>query len=305
MEKETRNNLRDQRLHSEDLASLSIENTPIEAEQPRDFAFVSITIPSCVHCVTTFTSCEAYRAHCEMNHQLPIKFVDAVGRTFSFPWHLCKSWKGMEELIKQACSTINGIGGYVDQGYYNLSEPDGDIIDILTPGSWEQMIHPDCHVKMQLWPDLAMEDPTPLELELNPIIEATSQASGQRGTHRSRTQMPELSGGFPYECDVCNQYFRRKAERDKHKRSAHSDMSSRRYSCPKEGCYWRFNRPHEVRRHLASSVHISSSSRQFKCRYSDCFNQPSGFPRKDDRDGHEQDKHGAFSRRVKLPTHQT
>ena len=33
------------------------------------------------------------------NKQLPIKFRDAVGRKFSFPWHLCRTWK-----VRSACS---------------------------------------------------------------------------------------------------------------------------------------------------------------------------------------------------------
>jgi hypothetical protein len=35
------------------------------------------------------------RALRQMNDmlKLPIKFKDVVGRMFSFPWHLCKTWK--------------------------------------------------------------------------------------------------------------------------------------------------------------------------------------------------------------------
>jgi hypothetical protein len=50
----------------------------------------------------------------------PIKFKDAVGRKFSFPWHICKSWKGMEELIKQAFLHIDVIGPHVHEGHYDL-----------------------------------------------------------------------------------------------------------------------------------------------------------------------------------------
>jgi hypothetical protein len=50
----------------------------------------------------------------------PIKFKDAVGRKFSFPWHICKTWKGMEELIKQAFLHIDVIGPHVDEGHYDL-----------------------------------------------------------------------------------------------------------------------------------------------------------------------------------------
>jgi hypothetical protein len=50
----------------------------------------------------------------------PIKFKDAVGRKFSFPWELCKTWKGMEELIKQAFLHVDIIGPHVFDGHYDL-----------------------------------------------------------------------------------------------------------------------------------------------------------------------------------------
>jgi hypothetical protein len=50
----------------------------------------------------------------------PIKFKDAVGRKFSFPWALCKTWKGMEELIKQAFLHVDIIGPHVFEGHYDL-----------------------------------------------------------------------------------------------------------------------------------------------------------------------------------------
>jgi len=65
--------------------------------------------------------------------KLPIKFKDAVGRKFSFPWHLCKTWKGMEELIKQAFLHVDVIGPHVHDGHYDLVGPDGEItVDSMT-----------------------------------------------------------------------------------------------------------------------------------------------------------------------------
>jgi hypothetical protein len=43
----------------------------------------------------------------------PIKFKDAIGRRFSFPWHLFKTWQGMESLIKQALLHVDIIGDHV------------------------------------------------------------------------------------------------------------------------------------------------------------------------------------------------
>jgi hypothetical protein len=50
----------------------------------------------------------------------PIKFKDAVGRKYSFPWHIVKTWKGMEELIKQAFLHVDVIGPHVFDGHYDL-----------------------------------------------------------------------------------------------------------------------------------------------------------------------------------------
>ncbi|KAH6859006.1 hypothetical protein BKA58DRAFT_51878 [Alternaria rosae] len=79
----------------------------------------------------------------------PIKFKDAVGRKFSFPWNSCKTWKGMEELINQAFLHVDVIGPHVHEGHYDLVGPDGEII---LPQVWEEMIQPDWAITMHMWP---------------------------------------------------------------------------------------------------------------------------------------------------------
>ena len=79
----------------------------------------------------------------------PIRFKDAVGRKFSFPFHLCKTWKGMETLIKQAFLHVDVLGEHVHQGHYDLMGPDGEII---LPQVWDTMIQPDWEVSMHMWP---------------------------------------------------------------------------------------------------------------------------------------------------------
>jgi hypothetical protein len=81
--------------------------------------------------------------------QAPIKFKDAVGRKFSFPWHLCKTWKGMERLIRQAFIHVDIIGSHVQEGHYDLIGPDGEII---LPQVWDNIIKPDWEVSMHMWP---------------------------------------------------------------------------------------------------------------------------------------------------------
>ncbi|KAJ0416676.1 hypothetical protein BJY00DRAFT_291223 [Aspergillus carlsbadensis] len=79
----------------------------------------------------------------------PIKFKDALGRKFSFPFELCCTWKGMEELIKQAFLHIEVIGPHVAEGHYDLIGPNGDII---LPQVWETVLEPDWNITMHMWP---------------------------------------------------------------------------------------------------------------------------------------------------------
>ncbi|KND86106.1 hypothetical protein TOPH_09272 [Tolypocladium ophioglossoides CBS 100239] len=79
----------------------------------------------------------------------PIKFKDAVGRKFSFPFHLCSTWQSMEELIKQAFLHVDVIGPHVQPGHYDLTGPNGEII---LPSVWEKVIEPDWSISMTMWP---------------------------------------------------------------------------------------------------------------------------------------------------------
>jgi hypothetical protein len=106
----------------------------------------------------------------------PIRFKDAVGRKFSFPWHLCKTWKvcfnsatltsltvprqGMEALIHQAFLHVDVIGQHVHEGHYDLIGPDGEII---LPQVWETMVKPDWSITMHMWPiaEPPKKDPGP------------------------------------------------------------------------------------------------------------------------------------------------
>ncbi|CAK7568498.1 MAG: hypothetical protein SEPTF4163_006491 [Sporothrix epigloea] len=79
----------------------------------------------------------------------PIKFKDAVGRKFTFPFHVCQTWAGMEELIKQAFMQVETIGPHVQEGHYDLIGPNGEII---LPSIWEKVVEPDWSVTMHMWP---------------------------------------------------------------------------------------------------------------------------------------------------------
>ncbi|CAF3458035.1 unnamed protein product, partial [Fusarium graminearum] len=79
----------------------------------------------------------------------PIRFKDAVGRKFSFPFHLCATWQGMEDLIKQAFMQVDVLGPHVMEGHYDLIAPDGEII---LPSVWERVVQPDWSITMTMWP---------------------------------------------------------------------------------------------------------------------------------------------------------
>ncbi|KAJ3533567.1 hypothetical protein NM208_g7928 [Fusarium decemcellulare] len=90
----------------------------------------------------------------------PIKFTDALGRRFNFPFRLCRTWRGMEELIIDAFANVNKIspgfrGGelyltsHVIKGHYDLFRPSGRLI---TPAEWHRVIQPGWAITMQMWP---------------------------------------------------------------------------------------------------------------------------------------------------------
>ncbi|KAF2004844.1 hypothetical protein P154DRAFT_425835, partial [Amniculicola lignicola CBS 123094] len=75
----------------------------------------------------------------ESSEKLPIKFKDAVGRRFTFPWHLCQTWQGMDNLITQAFVPIDDLCNPVKDGLYDLIGPGGNII---SPENWDTTVKP-------------------------------------------------------------------------------------------------------------------------------------------------------------------
>ncbi|KAI1344763.1 hypothetical protein F5Y15DRAFT_410460 [Xylariaceae sp. FL0016] len=52
--------------------------------------------------------------------KLPIRFRDAVGRNFAFPWEKAKTWEGMERLIESCFNHVDFLSPWVRRGYYDL-----------------------------------------------------------------------------------------------------------------------------------------------------------------------------------------
>ncbi|CZR65636.1 uncharacterized protein PAC_15536 [Phialocephala subalpina] len=84
----------------------------------------------------------------KMKEKLPIKFKDAVGRNFQFPFDIACTWAGIEELIKQAFLHVDVIGAHVMDGHYDLVVSD----DIVLPWLWEKVVEPGMEVSMHMWP---------------------------------------------------------------------------------------------------------------------------------------------------------
>lgn len=55
----------------------------------------------------------------------------------------------MEALIKQAFLHVDVIGQHVQEGHYDLTGPDGEII---LPQVWDTMVKPDWEISMHMWP---------------------------------------------------------------------------------------------------------------------------------------------------------
>lgn len=110
---------------------------------------------------------------------LPIRFKDAVGRIFKFPWDRCCKWDGMQYLIHQAFELVHDLRPLVLQGRYDLIAPDKGVI---MPHSWEHSIAPGMQIVMVLWPLVVPPPP--------PLLESDSQKSG------SSFQLPKDESDF-------------------------------------------------------------------------------------------------------------
>ncbi|KAI3332927.1 hypothetical protein F4824DRAFT_474156 [Ustulina deusta] len=53
--------------------------------------------------------------------KLPVRFRDAVGRNFLFPWEKAKTWTGMRGLINNCFVHVDVLGPHVMAGRYDLS----------------------------------------------------------------------------------------------------------------------------------------------------------------------------------------
>ncbi|OAF54923.1 hypothetical protein VC83_08587 [Pseudogymnoascus destructans] len=81
--------------------------------------------------------------------QMSIKFKDAVGHKFTFPFHIICKWAGMEDINNQAFLHVDVLGPPVQEGHYDLIGPN---VEIFLPQVWESVIEPDMSITMAMWP---------------------------------------------------------------------------------------------------------------------------------------------------------
>ena len=112
--------------------------------------------------------------------ETPIKFK-AAGREYPIPFHLCKPWEAMEELLR----SDDVIRGQLNQGQYDLMGPDGRII---LPLVWESTIQPGWEVSLQLRrePEEAKERAKPASSRKTAGSSRRSRSTRSHAKHRQR-----------------------------------------------------------------------------------------------------------------------
>ncbi|KAJ9630680.1 hypothetical protein H2203_001203 [Taxawa tesnikishii (nom. ined.)] len=84
----------------------------------------------------------------------------------------------MEALIKQAFLHVDVIGQHVQEGHYDLTGPDGEII---LPQVWDTMVKPDWEISMHMWP---MPEPSAVAPSKEPEA-VLPEAAGKKDKDKS------------------------------------------------------------------------------------------------------------------------
>lgn len=167
-------------------AAVAAEKARVEAEAAK----VKIEADAAV--AAAKAEAEAAKAKVPAEKAKPIKFKDALGRKFNFPYEMCKTWKGMNDLICQAFAHVEPIGQMVVDGNYDLIGPSGEII---LPQIWETVLEPDWTVTMHMWPikEVPTEKPPPPGMTMRHPI----HPPGKRGGRASAGPHSERERGGP------------------------------------------------------------------------------------------------------------
>lgn len=80
----------------------------------------------------------------------PIRFLDAIGRRFNFPFQVAKTTAGMVGMINYIFLHIDKVKPHIEDGNYDLRGPDGRII---SAEEWETIVQPGWIITMHLGPE--------------------------------------------------------------------------------------------------------------------------------------------------------
>ncbi|KAB8276286.1 hypothetical protein BDV30DRAFT_39276 [Aspergillus minisclerotigenes] len=112
-----------------------------------------------------------------------ITVQDPNGKAFTFPYDLCHTWEGMEDLIKQAFSgDRNAISQDIARGNYELFSEDGSIVH---PIVWENLVQPGWKLKMQ------MKNTQPENKEMNHGDTDTANAEDSHTPDNEKDNQPK------------------------------------------------------------------------------------------------------------------
>lgn len=74
----------------------------------------------------------------------------------SFPYHLCETWRGIEELVRLAFLHVVIVGQRVNEGHYDILNPAGEVI---LPQLWEHYEQPGWEISISIRPALGHPRP--------------------------------------------------------------------------------------------------------------------------------------------------
>lgn len=165
-------------------ATVAAEKARVEAEAAK----VKVEADAAVASIAAAKAeAEAAKTKVPAEKAKPIKFKDALGRKFNFPYEMCKTWKGMNDLICHAFAHVELIGQMVADGNYDLIGPSGEII---LPQIWETVLEPDWTVTMHMWPikEVPSEKPPPPGMTMRHPIHPPGKRGGRAspGPHSGR-----------------------------------------------------------------------------------------------------------------------
>ncbi|RFN48803.1 hypothetical protein FIE12Z_6858 [Fusarium flagelliforme] len=89
---------------------------------------------------------------------------NAVGQQFTFPFHLIRKWKGMEQKIKEALGQHEVLGSQILNGHYDVVGPTGSII---MPNCWRFIIEPGMDITLII-PPISNKGRTKASTNLHP-----------------------------------------------------------------------------------------------------------------------------------------